>query len=322
MQGVETMTWKCDSLMLTNSIVLWCITIYLLILQFIFLRKSVICVMPVYMSKNVVGAAILFVAFWGNNNLQTLSTFLRANQVDGFNFSFYALCGAAQIASIVGIMTGTAIQIWFNPLIVTQTWLLLIFGVINWIIVFILEGFVFPYISHIVTHSCALQTSTNCFYYSAIPDSYFVSAIVSGVITAMAIGIIYLDSSRRIDPNIIPPTNSALQYLSVTNFSTIATTTRGCSIVRYPEGAMIDEGVLLIKNMLHVSNENLTRLSNVQYELIYRFMPRILKRIFSETVGSILVYVVEDGKITRDFTHKFLHEMEIGKMNKVTGYLA
>ncbi|OQR98811.1 hypothetical protein ACHHYP_07858 [Achlya hypogyna] len=322
MQGVVTMTWKCDSLMLTNSIVLWVMTIYLVALQWIFLRRSVICVMPVYMSKNVVGAAILFVAFWGNSNLQTLSTFLRQNPVAGFDTTFYALCGPAQIASIVGIMTGTVIQIWFNPLIVTQTWLLLVFSVVNWIIVFVLEGFVFPYRSSNVQSGCSLATSTTCYQYSTIHDTFFVSAIVSGVVVLLAIVVIYYDAYRVSDPVVIPSTNSMLQYLTVTDFSTIATTTRGCSIVDPQGGARIDEGILLIKNMLHVSNSNLTRLSNVQYEVVYRFMPFFLKRLFSDTVGSILVYKVVDGKITGEFTHKFLHEMEIGSMDKVTGYLS
>ncbi|KDO35600.1 hypothetical protein SPRG_00442 [Saprolegnia parasitica CBS 223.65] len=324
MQGVVTMTWKCDSLMLTNSIVLWVMTLYLVLLQTIFLRRSVICVMPVYMSKNVVGAAILFVAFWGNENLQALSTFLRQNPVVGFNTTFYALCGAAQIASIVGIMTGTAIQIWFNPLIVTQTWLLLAFSLVNWVVVFVLEGFVFPYASENTPTTCALTSSTNCYNFSAISNTYFVSAIVCGFIVLLAILTIYYDAYRRPDPIVIAAENSMLQYLTVSDFSTIATTTRGCSLVDSKTGAtLIDEGVLLIKNMLHVSNSNLTRLSNVQYEVIFRFIPtRLLKRLFSETVGSILIYNVVDGKITGEFTHKFLHEMEIGAMDKVTGYIS
>ncbi|ETW06967.1 hypothetical protein H310_03070 [Aphanomyces invadans] len=132
-QGVVTMTWKCDSLMVTNSIVLWAMSIYLVALQLIFLRRSVICSVPVDMSKSIIGLAILFVAFYGNENLQALTTFLIQNPVGGFPSMFYALCGPAQVASIVGIMTGTLIQIWFNPLVVTQTWLVMLFSCINWI---------------------------------------------------------------------------------------------------------------------------------------------------------------------------------------------
>ncbi|RHY24492.1 hypothetical protein DYB32_008828, partial [Aphanomyces invadans] len=66
----------------------------------------------------------------------------------------------------------------------------------------------------------------------------------------------------------------------------------------------------------------LTRSSNVQFELIYRFTPGFLRRFFSESIGSILVYEVQEGKITRKFRHKFLHEMDIGHMGKVTGYFS
>ncbi|OQR89394.1 hypothetical protein ACHHYP_06311 [Achlya hypogyna] len=315
------MTWKCQSLMVTNSAVLWAMCIYLVALQFIFLRHSRICAVPVYMSKNVVGLAILGVAFYGNENLQSLTTFLIQNPVGNFPSLFYALCGPAQVASIVGIMTGTLIQIWFNPLVVTETWIVMAFSIINWIIVFVLEGFVFPYQNENLPATCGLRTSTSCFQYSAIPRTYYLSAIISGAIVIVAIGVIYFHSRRHSSMIPIPPTNSALLYLNVPDFATIATSTAGCVIVNSEGVAGIDEGILLIKNMLHVSDTVMTRSSNVQYELIFRFTPWFLKRLFSESVGSILVYQVHEGKITRQFDHKMLHEMDIGRMGRVTGYL-
>ncbi|KAF0713915.1 hypothetical protein As57867_004144, partial [Aphanomyces stellatus] len=320
-QGVVTMTWKCDSLMVTNSIVLWGMAIYLVALQLIFLRRSVICSVPVYMSKNVVGLAILFVAFYGNENLQALTTFLIQNPVGGFASTFYALLGPIQVASIVGIMTGTLIQIWFNPLVVTQTWLILVFSVLNWVIVFVLEGFVFPYKNENLPSLCGLATSTSCFVFSAIPHTYYLSAIISGAIVIIAIIVIHVHATKYSSAYTIPQTHSALVYLNVPDFSTIATTTRGCVAIMPGGHVGVDEGILLIKNMLHVSDTVMTRSSNVQYELIYRFTPKFVRRLFSNAVGSILIYEVRDGKITRHFQHLFLHEMDIGRMDGMTGYL-
>jgi len=123
---------------------------------------------PVYMSKNVIGAVILIIAFGGNLNFQVLSTYLRRSEADGFNYIFYSLCGPAQIASIVGIMTGTIVQIYFNPRLVTSTPALFIASVANWIVVFVLEGFVFPLTNIETAHTCSLPTSTNCMIYKAI----------------------------------------------------------------------------------------------------------------------------------------------------------
>ncbi|KDO34930.1 hypothetical protein SPRG_00992 [Saprolegnia parasitica CBS 223.65] len=303
-QGVVTMIWKCDSLMVTNSIVLWAMSIYLVALQLIFLRRSVICSVPVYMSKNVVGLAILFVAFYGNANPQALSTFLIQNPIGNFPSRFYSLLGPIQVASIVGIMTGTLIQIWFNPLVVTQTWLVMLFSIINWIVVFVLEGFVFPYKNENVPARCGLATSTSCFIYSEVSRTYYLSAVISGAIIIVAVLVIYVHAKKVPSAVIIPPSHSALVYLNVPDFSTIATTMRGCALV-YGDGSVgIDEGILLIKNMLHVSDTVMTRSSNVH-----------------EAVGSILIYEVRDGKIMREFQHMFLHEMDTGRMDGMTGYL-
>ncbi|OQR88546.1 hypothetical protein ACHHYP_06758, partial [Achlya hypogyna] len=174
------MIWQCDSLMFTNAVVLFLVALNVCVVQIIFLRRSHICYIPVYMSKNVLGAVILFVAYWGNANLQTLTTYLIQNPADSIPARWYALCGPAQMASIVGIMTGTIIQIWFNPRVVTQTWLLLAFSAANWILVFVLEGFVYPYQSSNVSNKCGLPTSTNCLRFDAISHTYYQSALYAG----------------------------------------------------------------------------------------------------------------------------------------------
>ncbi|EQC41334.1 hypothetical protein SDRG_01308 [Saprolegnia diclina VS20] len=218
-------------------------------------------------------------------------------------------------------MTGTLIQIWFNPLVVTQTWLVMLFSIINWIVVFVLEGFVFPYQNANVPARCGLATSTSCFVYSEVSRTYFLSAVISGAIIIVAVIIIYVHAKKVPSAVTIPSSHSALVYLNVPDFSSIATTMRSCAIVNGDGSVGIDEGILLIKNMLHVSDTVMTRSSNVQYELIFRFTPPCFRRLFSEAVGSILIYEVRDGKITRHFQHLYLHEMDIGRMDGMTGYL-
>ncbi|OQR80511.1 hypothetical protein ACHHYP_17498 [Achlya hypogyna] len=167
-QGSVSMIWQSDSLMFTNAVVLFLVALDLCVIQVVFLRHSRICCIPVHMSKTPLGAVILFVAYWGNANLQTLTTYLAQNPSPGIPARWYALCGPALMASIVGIMTGTLVQTWFNPRVVTQTWLLLAFSAANWILVFVLEGFVYPYQSSNVSNKCGLPTSTNCLRFDAI----------------------------------------------------------------------------------------------------------------------------------------------------------
>ena len=124
-KDIMTMFWTCDSLLLQSALVLWCLTVYLVWLQFGFLRHSVICCAPIYLSKNVIGPVILLLTFYGNHSLQTLGTFMYQNPSYTYT-SYYQIVGPALVASIVGIMTGTLIQIWFNPRLVTQMCLLLV----------------------------------------------------------------------------------------------------------------------------------------------------------------------------------------------------
>ncbi|EQC41327.1 hypothetical protein SDRG_01301 [Saprolegnia diclina VS20] len=298
----------CDSLMLTNAVVLFVVSLAMCLMQAVFLRHSCVCYVPVHLSKNVLGLVILFVAYYGNNNLQTLTT--------------YILCGPAQMASIVGIMTGTLIQIWFNPRVVTQTWLVLFFSVANWVIVFYLEGFVYPYKNSMVANPCGLATSTNCFLFDAIPHTYYQSAIIAGGVIVFAILVIYAHSRLVSGSHGLLPTSSVLRYLNISNVHDLATSTHGCVGLSAKGTPALDAGVLIIKNMLRVSNTQMTRTTNVQYELIYRLIPTaFLKRFYSSTVGSMLVFEMDNQTITRRSSYKFLHDMDIGHMDNVTGFL-
>ncbi|KDO16311.1 hypothetical protein SPRG_18158 [Saprolegnia parasitica CBS 223.65] len=311
-QGVVTMIWKCDSLMMTNSIVLWLTIMYLVIVQSIFLRRSVVCIVPVYLSKNIVGLAILFVCFWGNANLQVLTTFLIQNPIGTFNASFYALLGPVQVASIVGIMTGTLIQIWFMPRLVTQTWLILVISVTNWILVFSLEAFVFPYRNQNLPTSCELRTSTSCFTYSAIRRTYYLSAMISGVVVLIGIAVIWLHGHWLPDDIRVPKSHSLREYLNIPHLRVLATSLRGCCIA-YKDDVLVDDGLLIMKNVLRISATCMTRLNNVQYEIIYRYLPRIAKPFFSKQVGTFLVFHVkeETGRITHRSSYKWLADVGI-----------
>ena len=193
-KGLVTMVWESDALMLTNSVVLWLVTAYLVALQLMFLRHSVVCSVSTYLSKTVVDLAILFVSFYGNANLQTLTTYLY-KRPSSETPVYYKWLGPAQLASVVGIMTGPLIQMWFNPRLVTQTWLLLVFSVINWILVFVLEAFVFPAMSKTVPGPCGYATSSNCFAFDAIDHTYYLSAVASGGVVLLAIICVYAHSA-------------------------------------------------------------------------------------------------------------------------------
>ncbi|EQC41292.1 hypothetical protein SDRG_01267 [Saprolegnia diclina VS20] len=312
-KGLVTMIWESDALMLSNSAVLWLLTAYLVALQLVFLRHSAICSVPVYMSKTVVGLAILFVSFYGNMNLQALTTYLSMKP-SAETPKYYKWLGAAQLASIVGIMTGPLIQMWFNPRLVTQTWLLLVFSLVNWSLVFVLEAFVFPARSRIVPGPCYHASSSNCFAFDAIAHTYYASAIASASVVIVAILCVNVHSSYcKRDKVKAAATNSVLGYLEISDLSSVLTSPHGL-LVSTADGAIgIDHGVLLVKNMLQVSDMVLTRTSNVQYELIYRLLPTtFLRTLFSRSIGSIRIVSVDRTRILRQSSFKHLHEMDLG----------
>ncbi|OQS03663.1 hypothetical protein THRCLA_04017 [Thraustotheca clavata] len=320
-EGQVTLIWKCDFPMITNSIVLWCIVFYLATIQRIFLPNSGFCTIPVYMSKSLVGIAVLVIAFWSNGDLQTLSTFIYQNA--SFGLTRYALCGPAQLASIVAIMTGTLIQMWFTPRIVTQTWILLIFSSINWILVFVLEYFVFPVQSTNIVSECGLATSSNCFVFSAIPNTKYISAIVSGSVVVIGIVVVYIHNCSADDGLVVPPTNSVLRYFKVTNITDIATTAKGCVHISEKDILELDEGILIVKNMLHVSPRTMTRSNYVFYGLIYYCLPtRWLKRYYSNMVGTILTIHIDANTITRISSYQSLDEINLENVNSLRGYLS
>ncbi|KDO34937.1 hypothetical protein SPRG_00999 [Saprolegnia parasitica CBS 223.65] len=302
-QGYVTMTWQCDSLMPTNAAVLLAIVLYLVLVQIVFLRQSHICCVPVDMSKHVIGVAILVVAFAGNENLQALTTYLYQNPSYGSVY-YYAFCGPAQLASIVGIMTGTLVQMWFNPRLVTETWLLLVFSLLNWILVFVLEAYVFPGMSTNVPARCALVTTSNCIVFSAVLKMHFVSAGVAMGVVALAIVAVYVHSACRFSPP-TPPT-SVLTYFNAAQYEQFLTSSAGCVGER---GA--DNGVLLIKSMLRVAPDTLTRTTNAPYVLLHMLLPtKLVKRLYSDTIGSLHVVHLQENAIGRTSGYKVLDKIE------------
>ncbi|KDO32151.1 hypothetical protein SPRG_03368 [Saprolegnia parasitica CBS 223.65] len=313
-QGLVTMVWESDALMLTNSVVLWLLTVYLVALQLVFLRHSVVCCVPVYMSKTVVDLAIVFVSFYGNANLQTLTTYL-IKRPSAETPAYYKWLGPAQLASIVGITTGPLIQMWFNPRLVTQTWLLLVCSVGNWMLVFVLEAFVFPDMSKTVPGPCGHATSSNCFSFDAIARTSYLSGVAASGVVFLAILCVYAHSAYAASvhsSDVVPMTNSVLEYLEIPDFSSVLTSPYGVLVTTEDGRVGVDNGVLLVKNMLQVSDAALTRTSNVQYELLYRFLPTTwLRTIFSRAIGSIRIVAIEKNRILHRSSYKYLDEMAL-----------
>ncbi|OQR89040.1 hypothetical protein ACHHYP_20276, partial [Achlya hypogyna] len=102
----------------------------------------------------------------------------------------------------------------------------------------------------------------------------------------------------------------------------IATSTSGC-IRLSPEGVpKLDAGVILVKNMLQISQFYMARTTNVHYELVYHFLPtQRAKRIYSQLVGTIRVFEVRHNAITRKSSYQYLHDLDVGNMDGVTGFL-
>ncbi|EQC41335.1 hypothetical protein SDRG_01309 [Saprolegnia diclina VS20] len=321
-KGLMTMLWTCDSLLLQSALVLWCLTVYLVWLQFAFLRHSAICSAPVFLSKNVIGPVILLLTFYGNHSLQTLSTFMHQNPSYTYA-SYYQIIGPALVASIVGIMTGTLIQIWFNPRLVTQTWLLLVASVVNWLLVFCVEAFVVAPQSNAVPRTCQLATTINCLAYDALPRLHLLSPLLSGGVVLLAIGYIYRSSRQAAHKHTVqvPETNSILSYFNIQDFASVTTSIECCCDTDEAGAVAVDAGLLLIKSMLQVSDRHLTRTCNIPYTCVYRLLASTrLRRLWSQSVGSILVVHVGQGAILPRASYKLLDELAAEKV--ATGYLS
>ncbi|KDO28623.1 hypothetical protein SPRG_06479 [Saprolegnia parasitica CBS 223.65] len=308
LQGRVSLRWKSSFLMLTNAIFLWCAIAYFAILQKLFVKQSQISLVAVCLSKNVVGISILFVTFWGNSNLQTLTTYFSQNDVTSTEAMILRLCGPAQVASIVGIMTGPFIQLCFTPRVVTQTWLLTLFTLLNCALIFVLEEFVFPSMNKSVPGRCDYASSTNCIHLTAIPQTYYLSAVVATVVVVVAVATIHLHARWLPDTVSVPPTHSMMQYLCVQDLRDFATSGRGCVFYNVHGDIVIDHGLLVMKNMLRVTNTYLTRIGNAQYGLLfYWFVPRAGRRFVANNFRTILVVHIEKNKITRRSSYVPMH---------------
>ncbi|EQC33947.1 hypothetical protein SDRG_08628 [Saprolegnia diclina VS20] len=300
LQGRVSLRWESSFLMLTNAIFLWCAIAYFAILQWLFAKQSQISLVAVCLSKNILGISILFVTFWGNTNLQTLTTYFAQNDVRSTQARILHLCGPAQVASIVGIMTGPFIQLCFTPRVVTQTWLLTLFSLLNFCVIFALEALTFPYMNKNVPGPCGYSSSTNCIHLTAIPVTYYLSAVMAAAVVVVAAVTIHLHARWLPESVVVPPTHSMLEYLSIQDLRDFATSGRGCVSRTHDGDIVIDHGILVMKNMLRVTNTYLTRIGNAQYGLLFSWcVPRAGRRFVVHKFRTILVVHIEQNTITR-----------------------
>lgn len=209
-QGVASMTW----MMVTNSFVLWSAIMSLAVIQFIYLPKSSVSVIPVNMAKTIVGPVILGFACYSNKNMQVLTTFLNLNTVTSFDVTPYRLCGPIMFSSVIALMSGAAFHMFFNPLLVTPSYVLTIVSVVNWMVVFILEAFVFPKASVNLPRECGMATSTTCTYDPATVKNYYLSPIIAACGIALGVGAI-LVFQRYAHKKELPSNNSVLKPLNL-----------------------------------------------------------------------------------------------------------
>ncbi|EQC25753.1 hypothetical protein SDRG_16414 [Saprolegnia diclina VS20] len=311
MQGRVNVRWACSSILRMNTILLWMVTAYYTMLQWLFAKQSRICLVAVCLSKNVLGITVLLVTIWGNANLQTLTTYFVQNPIASTKTIILAVCGPALVASIVGIMTGPLIQLCFTPRVVTQTWLLTLFTLLNWGLVFGLETIVFPYMNLSVPGPCGFASSTNCIHLTAIPHTYYLSAVVGGAVVVVAVGTIRIHACCFRDSLRVPPTHSMLQYLGIQDLREIATSGRGCVVRNFDGDVVVDSGILVMKNMLRITNTYLTRLANAQYELFHWFLPRRIRSALAHRFRTILVVHIDKDKITRRSYYVPMHNVHV-----------
>ncbi|OQS02171.1 hypothetical protein THRCLA_05432 [Thraustotheca clavata] len=184
----------------------------------------------------------------------------------------------------------------------------MVLSCVNWIVVFVLEAFIFPYQNNNLPNTCGLATSTSCFIFSEVAYTYCLSAVVSGAITLGGIIYISVKSSNHSSHSKPPEDNSVMKYLEINDIYSRVTTSRGC-VRRKGKDLVLDQGLLLMKNVLRISQFHMTRLSNVQYELVYLMLPKCYQRRFSLDVGTVLVFFIENDKISGQFGYKNLHEL-------------
>ncbi|EQC25752.1 hypothetical protein SDRG_16413 [Saprolegnia diclina VS20] len=286
----------------------WNVPVFTLLEATSSLRLSTLVV--VCLSKTILGLSILFVTFWDNPNLQTLTTYLVQNKIESTNAALLVYCGPALVASIVGIMTGPFIQLCFTPRIVTQTWLLTLFSLLNFVLVFALEAFVFPTLNKTVPGRCGYSSSTNCLHLTAIPQTYYLSAVVAGGVVVAAVGTIHLHARWLPETVFVPPSHSVLQYLNIQKLRQTATSGRGCVARTLDGDIVIDHGVLGMKKMLRVSSSHLTRIDNAKYTLLYRLVPAGMRRWVAQMMPTMLVVRLRANEITRHSYYESLRRID------------
>ncbi|TMW59710.1 hypothetical protein Poli38472_004779 [Pythium oligandrum] len=320
-QGLVNMTWTSGSLLLTNSLVLWAITMSLALLQFLYLPKSSVCVLPVEMAKSFVGPIILGFACYGNYHVQILTTHLHLNKVTSFDTTPLKLCGPAMFASVIGIMSGTTIQAAFNPLLVAPSYVLTIVSVVNWLVVFALEAYVFPRQSVMLPHQCGLKTSTTCSYYSATTRNYYISSLVALVIVIIGMVVILIIQRHRAKHVMVCSRNSVLRLFSVDALGDLATSdTGGCVVVGPEDVPVVDAGVLLNKNLIRVSSISIVRVGMVKYVILWRFLPPFLSRLVSHVVGLTLVIKASQDRVVKEFAFLELKDMKLHTAKELPAY--
>ncbi|DBA02514.1 TPA: hypothetical protein N0F65_010986 [Lagenidium giganteum] len=231
--GKAVILWKSSALMLTNAAVLWVMTAYFAATQLIYLPRSCVCAVPVWGSKTLAGLVVLVLACIGNYNVQVLTTFLSNNSVTAFDAGPYRLAGPLTMACIVGIMTSTVIQIYFNPHLATPSSIVTVAGIISFVLGFVLEAFV------IVAQCVAI------------------------------VAIVVLEVIRRRDKSNVPATNSVLRLFGTKSFLTLSSSTRGGIVKTLSNGdVVVDGGVLLSKNFVRVCDNYAVRSCNVKYAII------------------------------------------------------
>ncbi|DAZ94952.1 TPA: hypothetical protein N0F65_000331 [Lagenidium giganteum] len=314
-----TMTWKSSVLMTSNAALMWVYVMFQAVMQYLYLPRSSVCVIPVYMAKTLVGPLLLAVTCYGNYHAQVLATFLGTNNITAFNATWYRYCGALMMSSVIGIMSGPVMQWSFNPLLVAPPSVLTIVAVVNALVVFVLEGVVFPRQSSALPTTCTLPTSTACIYYPSVRLNTILSPMVAAC--GVMVGCLVILSYRRVQHLDVPRSNSILTLFEARSIRALTTSTVG-GCIKEENGVMcVDSGVLLNRKLVRISNLYVTRVDMVKFVLLYRLCPiPVMRRRISHSCGLVLVSEARGSQVTNVYHYVSLARMHVHEVDQVTSY--
>ncbi|DAZ95838.1 TPA: hypothetical protein N0F65_008557 [Lagenidium giganteum] len=240
-----------------------------------------------------------------------MSEYVNYSSID---FAWYLYCGAVMMASIVGIMSGPIIQLKFQQKLATPPYVLTIVSVVNAVIVFGLEAFVFSrYCYYAQTTDCMLSTSTSCIACLMIHRRSYFSVIIAAI--GIIIGCAIITDSARKDVTVVPASNSVLQLFGAQTIYELAVSSKGGCVEVDNAGVKLDSSVLLANKLVRVSNQYVVDVSMMKCVLLYGLLPISFVRRHLDR--PVLVLLAEKDRVTTSFAYVKLSDLHLSEIDEI-----